>query len=99
MATHRRRSTSKRRRRNPPMKSVRRRSGAKVSRAAWHRSSFRRNPRRRRHYRRNPAGILGTNFLPITNGGTGTVAYLEFAGPVGSDVTIQVVGWELSWPE
>lgn len=57
-----RRKKSSTRRRSAPMRSVKRAGGAAVSRKSWRSSGFRRNPRRRRTYRRNPAGgngILG----------------------------------------
>lgn len=66
MARKRRRAAPKRRRRTSAprrMRSVRRAGGAAVSRQAWRASGFRRNPRRRRRYRRNPGfsarGIVG----------------------------------------
>jgi len=88
----RRRSAGSRRRRRNPMRSVRRRSGKAISRAAWRRSGYRRNPRRRsrvrRHYRRNPPlfrGVLGNAF----DLGLQTTAALAGAG-VGRQVTSMV---------
>ncbi len=34
-----------------------------------------------------------------SHGGAGDIAFLEHAGQAGSDVQIQVAGWEMAWPE
>jgi len=52
----RRRSSPKRRRVTGTMRSVRRVGGGAVSRKSWRSAGYRRNPKRRRRYHRNPAG-------------------------------------------